>query len=119
MPILVKTFLSSQEIGFTTVDPAFATVESSVVSYSTTFDSSSEHWILKYSHRFHNGQTLESLKPGESVAIAVDSKRDLHFFYKGEHESVIWEGLPMKPLWGLVDVHGKVASVKVELLQSE
>ena len=74
---------------------------------------------------YHNGEIkgissgIELLKPGESAAIAVDDKGDLHFFYKGKHMSVIWGGLPMKPLWGIVDVYGKTASVKVEILQSE
>ena len=89
------------------------------------FNHSFEYWILDGSYMDHNGQMkiissdIHSLKPGESAAISVDSKGDLHFFYKGKHESVVWEGLPMKPLWGFVDVYGKVASVKVELLQSE
>ena len=125
--IVIKnySFLSSQAMGLTAVNPAFARVESSIVTYSDQFYFSSDHWILDGLDVLHNGQKksissdIDSLKPGESVAISVDSKGDLHFFYKGKHESVIWEGLPMKPLWGIVDVYGKVASVKVEILQRE
>ena len=107
------------------MNPAFATVESSAVTFIDHFYFSSEHWILDGSDVLHNRQKrsispdIHSLKPGESAAISVDDKGDLHFFYKSKHVSVIWEGLPMKPYWGFVDVFGKVSSVKVEILQSE
>ena len=109
-------------MGFTTVNP---TVESNIPWHAGVYYSSSEHWMLNGSKVFHNEQkksissNIHSLKPGESAAIAVDDKGDLHFFYKSKHVSVIWEGLPMKPYWGFVDVFGKVSSVKVEILQSE
>ena len=117
----MQFILSSQAMGFTTVDPAFARVESSIYSNQ----SNSGYWILDGSVVTHNGQNksissdIHSLKSGESAAITVDSKGDLHYFYKGKHKSVIWEGLPLKPLWGFVDVFGKARSVRVELLQGE
>ena len=81
--------------------------------------------MLIDSSAYHNGQynrissNIGSLKAGETAAIKVDSKGHLHFFYKGKHQSVICEGLPIKPLWGFVDVYGKAGGVKVELLHSE
>ena len=91
-------------MGFTTVDPTFITADGKISVSSTEVYFSSEHWMLSGSAVFHNKQEkiipsdINSLNPEESAAIAVDSKGDLHFFHKGKHESVIWNGLPKKPL---------------------
>lgn len=108
-------------MGFTEENPEKCTVP----AYSEPYHSSSKHWTLKETNVYHSGQnevqltSISSLKAGESAAIVVDGKGDLHFFYKNKHESVVWSGLPKKPLWGFVDVYGETVSVKVDILHSE
>ena len=113
-------------MGFTVVNPAECTVLRDAEHYL----SSSKHWTIYMGEvhtrgMYHNGLQKTRL-PGtnllvrdESAAIAVDSKRDLHFFYKRKHVSVVCNDLPMKPLWGFVDVYGNAVKVKVEILHSE
>ena len=114
-------------MGFTVVNPAECTVAEDAEFYL----SSSKHWTI-YMGRIprklgmhHNGLQKTGLPDtnllvsDESAAIAVDSKRNLHFFYKDKHASVVCSELPMKQLWGFVDVYGKAEKVKVEILHSE
>lgn len=119
-----------QSVGFTIVDPAeCATIPADAQSLLE----SSYHWTVygKYSNTlndcltFYNGGFVKTLpmcgpQKGDTMAIGIDDKGNLHYFYKGKYMQAICSGIPTdKPLWGYVDLYGRDAEARVEILHSE
>ena len=85
--------------------------------------SQKRYWYLITNETCHNGQektvrfNLDDLHVGQSVGLLATQDGDLHLFVDGKHRGMVWSGLPTdQPLWGVVDVYGKCAKIKADIL---
>lgn len=107
-----------QGIGLTSLDPLS---EKAVAPQSLYFCMKKQFWVVRHQESYHAQEIKESsyfsedLKDIESLGVLVSEEGDLHLFVNDEDVGVLWKDLPTdKPLWGIVDVFGKLKKIRAE-----
>ena len=75
---------------------------------------SSNYWILQYSTVYHYRRekkvqfNTKDLKVGDTIALSVDSDRNLRYYVNGIDRGIFWDKLPTnQAMYGVADIRGR------------
>lgn len=104
----------------TSMDPSSS---SAVIPQSLYFCMKKQFWIVRHRESYHGQEIKESsyfaedLKGIRTMGVVVTDDGNLHLLVNDEDIGVLWRGLPTdKPLWGIVDVFGRLRKIRAEFV---
>ena len=77
-------------------------------------------WHNRKETKFRDLPSLSDLRTQQRVGIQITENGDLNLFIDGNFTKTVAAGLPVhQAIFGVVDVHGKCAKIKSEILSGE